>query len=160
LISLIDRSSCSLTCLTLSHLLIPADHIIECFRAVPSVIDLELAWIYGVQPKDIIRMLDPSRISQSGSTYPLLPNLHRLAVTGEDFDWSDVANMLAHRWSSPTANLASGGSSLAQLRSFTANESKGNLVGEHASIVIKGLEAEGMDIWINPFLFPRATTSQ
>jgi hypothetical protein len=100
-------------------------------------------------------MLDPSRISEFGSTYILLPNLHRLAVTGEDFDWSDVANMLAHRWSPPTSSLTSDGSPLAQLRHFSVGAERDNLVSEHASIIIKGLEAEGMYIWINPFLFPK-----
>jgi hypothetical protein len=126
---------------------------------VPSVIDLELTWIRGVKTNDIIRMLDPSRISEFGSTYILLPNLRRLFVTGENYDWSDVANMLAHRWSWPTTGLTPDGSSLAQLRSFIVNAGKGNLVGEHAAIVIKRLKVEGMHISIGPWLFPKYTST-
>jgi hypothetical protein len=73
-----------------------------------------------------------------------------LFVTGENYDWSDVANMLAHRWSWPTTGLTPDGSSLAQLRSFIVNAGKGNLVGEHAAIVIKRLKVEGMHISMGP----------
>jgi hypothetical protein len=91
-------------------------------------------------------MLDPSRISQSGFMCPLLPNLRSLDVTEEYFDWSDVANMLVHHWSPPTTSLASDGSPIAQLRLFAAKAVEGNLMGEHASIVTQGLQAEGMNI--------------
>jgi hypothetical protein len=57
--------------------------------------------------------------------------------------------MLVHHWSPPTASLASDGSPIAQLRLFAAKAGEGNLMGEHASIVIKGLQAEGMimELW-------------
>jgi hypothetical protein len=48
LISLVDRSSCSLTHSRLSCVMIPIDCLVECFRTVESVTDLELTWIYGV----------------------------------------------------------------------------------------------------------------
>jgi hypothetical protein len=47
------------------------------------------------------------------------------------------------------------GSSLAQLRSFIVNAEKGNLVGEHAAIVIKRLKVEGMHISMGPWLSPK-----
>jgi hypothetical protein len=84
----------------------------------------------------------------------LLSNLRSLSVTDTHFDWSDVANMLAHRWRLPTASLAPDGLQVAQLiqvRMDAGVGGHGNM-NDHALAVMQGLKAEGMCMRIIPWL--------
>jgi F-box-like len=150
-ISFINRSSCSLTHLKLYHLSLSADHILQCFRIVPSVVNLHLTGLHGVMSNDIIRMLDPSRTSESSSMNFLLPNLRKLFFSGEHFDWLDVSNMLACRWSMPTTRNSP---ARRRLCTLTVNTNRENRIDESAKVVMQRLIAEGMDVCICPFLDP------
>jgi hypothetical protein len=81
----------------------------------------------------------------------LLPNLRRLSFSGQHFNWSDVANMLASRWSAPTTRDPRGNWPV-QLHRISINTDRENLINEQAKAVMQDLIAEGMTIRTYPFL--------
>jgi hypothetical protein len=143
-VSLINRSSCSLTRLELSCVVISDIHLLQCLQVVPLLSVLALD--YTSVEASIFRMLNPNHASDFGYTGPLLPNLQTFVYIAWPDDISldgDVIDMLCSRWNS---------NDVAGLRFVTITTRNPSISNTGTKELMQHLISQGMEIRVSSML--------
>lgn len=144
-ISLINRSSCSLTRLDLSCVSTSDDHLLQCLSAVSLLKVLALGYINGrISP---FRMLNPNHASDFGYTKPLLPNLGTFIYIAWEAGISldgDPIDMLCSRWGRHAVR-----NNVACLRVFTITTPRPSASNTGTKELVQQLISQGMNISVS-----------
>jgi hypothetical protein len=150
-VSLINRSSCSLTRLVLSRLIISDINLLKCLRVVPLLKVLSLK--YSSAGTRTFRMLNPNHASEPGHTDPLLPNLETFIYVSwkpEVHLNDDFIDMLCSRWN---------GNGVACLRFTTISVSDPHISKARTKDLLQHLISQGMDIRISSSMISATLSS-
>jgi hypothetical protein len=139
-LSLMHRSSCSLTKFDLDYLSFSDVHLLQCLRAVPLL--RELALRNTNAGAGTFRMLNPDHALDFSYTGPLLPNLQAFVFANHKDGFSlhgDLIDMLSSRWDR---------NGFAHLRLVAITTSRSLSSSTHAQEIMQHLVSQGMDIRI------------
>lgn len=133
----------SLERLMLTGIQISERNLWACFRAVPSVVYLELIGLDSYVTEETLRVLDPACLWNNSC---LLPNLDTLVVAGGIKNFPVLTGMLSRRWRHRLPELSVEGPPMARLRFAVIKTSAADAPDEYSMAELRQLVGEGLQL--------------